>query len=277
METKKIILIFLIANLFTLKCFAQTDTIYTNNEKISCSVKQVTSDAINFVYPGEEMINSIYKNTVEKIVFKSGRIQIFAEATNYKTVKGVDDFENVSLTSIETEIKGLFKLGDLSSKAKGTTTMSSMEKVKERAIYKLKVTAAMMGANIIYLNQNTTTGNQVGTKYQAGKSTETNLAGYAYSNKLPNYDDFEKSINNKVVFKSIEQTKMSQRDSDFDKWETLDNVYIIKIYKESGLIMVKAQIEGVKFDTFRVISFTNEHFTLVYKDGERIYNYKISR
>lgn len=272
---KKIILVIAAIPIFTLCCFAQTDTIFTNNDKIPCSVKKVTTDAVEYVYPGEEIINTVYKNTIQKIVFKSGRVQTFAEATSYKTVKGANDFDNVTTTSVQSEVNGLFKLGDVSSKAKGTTTLASMEKVKERAFKKLKVVAAMMGANIIYLTQNTTVGNVIGTEYQAARPTETNLDGVAYSNKLPSFDDFNKLIGNRTLFQCLELFKMSQRDADLDQSVFTKNVQISKVYNESGLIMVNAKIDGVDNITFRVIGFTNEDFTFVYKDGERIYNYRI--
>ena len=40
---------------------AQNDTIYTNNDKIIGSVKEITEDAVKFSYPDEDFTNSIYK------------------------------------------------------------------------------------------------------------------------------------------------------------------------------------------------------------------------
>lgn len=37
--------------------------------------------------------------------------------------------------------------------------------------------------------------------------------------------------------------------------------------------MVDADIDGVDFSTFRVIQFYPNEFTMMYKDGERIFNY----
>ena len=262
-------------SIIAFSAFAQMDTIYTNSEKIPCNIKEITPDAVKFTYKGEDLINSVYKSTIQKIVMKSGRVQNFAEATSYKTIKSAEDFDNVTLTSVESEVKGLFKLGDVSSKARGTTALASMEKVKERANRKMKVVAAMMGANIVYLTQNTTVGNQMGTQYQAAKHTETNLAGIAYSNKLPSYDDFEKTIGNKTLFLTYERLKLSGSDADFAKSSFSKSVQLQKLYNESGLIMMNAKIEGVDNNTFRVIDFTNEEFTLVWKDGDTIYNFRI--
>src|SRR5678815_2087658 len=91
MKTLTFILLYSAACVFN--CIAQSDTIYTNTEKIPCTVKEVTADAVKFIYPNEEIINTVYKNTIQKIVFKSGRVQTFAEATNYKTVNGATEYE----------------------------------------------------------------------------------------------------------------------------------------------------------------------------------------
>jgi hypothetical protein len=262
-------LIFLLITIISLNVAAQTDTIFTNSEKISCSVKELTQDAVKFIYPGEEMINTVYKSTVQKIIFRSGRVQTFAEATSYKTVSGAEDFENVTLTLIQNETNGLFKVGDVSSKARGTTGLASMEKVKERADRKMKIVAAMMGGNIVYLTQNLTlpaVGNQ---------TTTTNLAGVAYNNKLPNYDNFVKLIADKKIFRTYERIKLSGSDSDFDKNAFSKNVRLLKIFNESGLIMMNAEMEGVDNTSFRVINYTSEEFTLVWKDGDKIYNFRI--
>src|ERR1017187_4120150 len=116
-----------------MKCFGQADTIFSNNEKIPCNVKEITPEAVRYSFPGEELINSVYKNTVQKIVFKNGRVQTFAESTSFKKVDSVGDFDNVTITAVENEILGLYKLGDVSSKAKGTTVYSNQVRVKERA------------------------------------------------------------------------------------------------------------------------------------------------
>src|SRR5690606_16903493 len=209
----------LLANLFfvTTFTFAQNDTIFLNNEKILCSVKEITEDAVKFSYPEEELVNSIYKNSVQKIVFKNGRIQTFSESTSFKSIKNVDDYENVSITQVESEIRGLFKIGEVSSKAKGTTTLSNQERVKERAYRKLKIEAAMMGANIVYLTNQRTEGNKMGGYFQSGSSAETNLSGVAYSNVLPNHEDFKKLIQGTTLFTSTARYKLWSSDSDVSK------------------------------------------------------------
>ena len=96
--------------LFSVRAFGQTDTIFSNNEKIPCIVKEIKESSVVYVHPGEELLNSIYKNAVQKIVFKNGRVQVFAEATSFNAVEGVDDYEKVTVTAVE-KVKGLFQSG----------------------------------------------------------------------------------------------------------------------------------------------------------------------
>jgi hypothetical protein len=269
------IALFLIMASISVNAFGQVDTIYTNNEKIPCTIREVMPDAVKFSYVGEDLINSIYKNAIQKIVFKSGRVQTFAEATSYKNVRNGNDYLNVSFTFVEREVQGLFKLGDVSSKAKGTTVYSSMTRVKERAERKLKIEAAMMGANIVYVAQNNTSGNQVGSYFQAGKTTETNLNGVAYSNEIPLFDDFVKLIGDRRTFKTNERYELGGSSFDLDSADFSKSVDIIKIYNENGLIMVDAKIKSVDNTSFRVINFDPTGFILVWKDRSTMYNFLI--
>ncbi|NWJ52202.1 MAG: hypothetical protein HXX14_15205 [Bacteroidetes bacterium] len=265
-----------IAILIAAICFGQSDTIFSNNQKIACSVKELTPDAVKYTYPGEDLINSIYKNSVQKIVFKNGRVQTFAEATSYKTVASVNDYENVTITQVEGEVKGLFKIGDVSSKAKGTTTLSNQERVKERAYKKLKIQAAMMGANIIYLTNQRTEGNKMGGYFQSGSTAETNLTGIAYTNQLPDIEDFKKIIADKRDFQAVFETKLWSSASDMSLAALENKFTISEITNENGLIMIKGQLEGVSsYSKFRVVSFTKEFFNIFYEDKSTVYNIRI--
>ncbi len=268
-----IFIILLSANL----CFAQRDTIFLNNETIVCSIKEITEDAVRYTYPDEDLVNSIYKNSVQKIVLKSGRTQIFLESTSFKPVKTIDDYQNVTITQIESEVKGLFKIGDVSSKAKGTTTLSNQERVKERAYNKLKAEAAMMGANIVYLTHQRTEGNKAGGYWQAGSSAETNLSGVAYSSVILNFNDFQSLIRDSRNFTTIEQAKLWSSDSKFSKSNYQKSFAIKKISNVNGSIMIEGDLQGVsKYKTFRVVSFDENSFNIFYEDKSTSYNIKVA-
>jgi hypothetical protein len=274
---KKIFYSFSISVLLCSKiCLAQTDTIFSNNEKTACNVKEVTQDAVKFTYPNEDLVNIVYKNTIQKIVFKSGRVQTFAESTSFKKIESSNDYENVTISQVESEIKGLYKIGDVSAKAKGTTVYSNQEKVKQRAYKKLKIEAAMMGANIVYLTAQRTEGNKYGGYYQSGSSAETNLTGIAYSNILPSYSDFEKLMLNKTIFFAILDSHLWYSGTDISQIEISKKFEINSIKNENGLIIINGVLEGeLNCKVFRVVSFNSESFNIFYQDKNMVYNIKI--
>ena len=248
------------------------DTIYSNNEKIACTIKEVTPEAVKFIYPNEDVMNSVYKNTVQKIVFKSGRTQVFAESTYFKTVNNVDDYENVSLSHVNTEVQGLYKIGEVGAKARGTTTFANMEKVKERAERKVKIQAAMMGANVIYLTQFGTSENRVGNRYTTGQATATNISGEAYCNKLPSYDGFMNLMNSKMKFllHDYEVDKLATGDYEYSKYADSGKVMITKITNDNGFIMVEATVDGFPNSSFRVVYYSNSEIILECTDNDDI-------
>jgi hypothetical protein len=256
--------------------YAQVDTVYTNNQKIACSVKEITPDAVKYAYPGEDLINSIYKNTVQKIVFKSGRVQTFAESTSFKAIKGVMDYNNVTMTSVEGEIKGLYKLSDVSSKAKGATTLSSQERVKDRAYKKLKIQAAMFGGNVILLTDKRTEGNKYGGYYESGSPTETNLTGIAYSNTLPDYEAFKKLIGDKKDFIAANRYELGASDADVSLDEVDKPFTITKIDNENGVIYLEGNLKGeTNVFRFQLAGITESTFSIAYKWKGTAYNFMI--
>jgi len=253
------------------------DTVFLNNQRIACSVKEVTPEAVKYTFPGEDVINSVYKNTVQKIIFKSGRVQTFAESTSFKEIKGVMDYEKVTITSVESEVKGLFKISDVSSKAKGTTVYSNQERVKDRAYRKIKIQAAMFGANIIYLSNQRTEGNKYGTYFTAGSTAETNLTGVAYSNTLPDFEKFKKLIGARTNFKAVERFQLGASDSDVSD-EKVDKPFTIRnITNDNGVILIDGELKTEKIVfSFQVVNFDNSSFSIAYKYKGDAYNFTIA-
>jgi hypothetical protein len=251
---------------------AQMDTIYTGHDKLVVTVREVGADEVKFVYQNEDLVNSIFKNTIQKIVFKSGRVQTFAQTTSLKVVKSADDWENVAVTQLESETKGLYKLGDVSAKAKGTTELANQERVKQRALRKLKIETAMLGGNLVYTINQRSQGNIMGSQYTSGQSTETSFTGIAYSNTLPDYNKFMSKIGDRKDFIVWSLTKLWSSSSDMTYVEEQKAINIEKVYQEGGTIMVNAATIVSKQPTFRVTYFDDEYFTLMYRDKSTIYN-----
>jgi hypothetical protein len=250
---------------------ARLDSIFTSDGLVLANVKKIAPDVIEYSFPDEEVVTAIYKNTVRKIRFKSGRIQSFSEATSLNEVTSVYDYEKVNLTRVEGEIKGLFKIDEIASKAVGTTVLSNITTVKERAFRKLKIQAAMLGGNLIYMLDQSTVGNQAGGYYQSGKSTETILSGIVYSNKLPNFEDFKMLTKGKKQFSVYQKNYVGRNSTDIEETDTyVKEITIEDIYEENKFIYLK--VKGYENYTLRVISFTNDNITIGWRDKDRIYN-----
>jgi hypothetical protein len=256
--------IFIILIAFKSVCFAQMDTIVINNQKTACNVREITPDAVKYSFPGEDLINSVYKNTVQKITFKNGRVQTFAEETSFKKINSVPDYDKVTITTVESEVKGLYKLSDVSSKAKGTTVYSNQERVKDRAYRKLKVQAAMFGGNVIYLTNQRTEGNKYG--YYSSSTAEANLTGIAYSNVLPDYEKFRTLFGNKSNFIAVEKYELGASDSEFSHEIISKSFKLTNIENDNGIIMIDGQLKGEdNITSFQLAYVGDSDFTVAYK------------
>jgi Domain of unknown function (DUF4156) len=253
--------------------YAQTDTVFTNTQKIACVVKEVSPDVVKYSNPGEDMLNVLYTNSINKIVFKSGRVQTFENKT-YKPVLSVRDFGSVTISTLESDIKGFSKLGELSSKAKGTTAYASEEHVKQRAYNKLKMQAALMGANVILVTNQHIQGNNY--SYYSSNSTETNLTGVAYATKLPDYDKFLSFINNRKDFNTVMVYNLGRNDTEYSADAGGETFTIDSITNNDGIAIIKGHLKGENdIDTFQLANFDDKTFSVFYKKKTTYYNVMI--
>lgn len=275
---KKISSLFVFA-LISNTCLAQQaplDSIFSSEGLILAEVKEIAPDVIKYSYPSETLINSIFKNNVQKISFHSGRVQFFKESLAISEIKYVHDFEKVSLTHLESETKGLYKLDEVFAKAVGTTTLSNITTVKERAFKKLKIQAALLGGNVIYMLDQNTVGNQFGGYYQSGKATETILSGIVYTNSLPNVESVMATLNNKKTFIVNSNFFAGRNSTDIEGNAFLPESFTVEnFYEENGFVYVRGKAEGIKNDLFRVVSFKNNQMTLYWKDKKNAYNLSV--
>lgn len=257
----------------TLTSFAQVDTIYTHTGVIPCDIKEITETSAVYSYPGESFNNSTTLNTISKIVFRSGRVQKFVAQTSFKQLSSPLDWEMVSLANTESEIRGLYKLGDASSKAKGTTEFSNQERVKQRALDKIKMQAAIMGGNVIYMAHMRSEGNKSG--FWEDTSAETSIMGVVYTNKLIPIEAFLQQINNKKNFSITEEIHLANSNSSINQNNINSRIDIDKIYEEGGMIMIDGSIPYCDQKTFRVSYLNESLFCIVYKTRRGVFSYKV--
>ncbi|MCX6214398.1 hypothetical protein [Spirosoma sp.] len=270
-------LLFIYISLHASLAKGQLDTIYTNKEKIACSVKEVTPDAIQFTYPNETIVNSLYKNTIQKVVFRSGRTQVFSESSPLIEIDGIEDYGKVTITQVEGELKGLYKIGEVSSSSRGGTAYSNVDRVKERALNKLKMEAVMRGANLIYMAYQKTEGNRYGGYFQSAKAAETIYSGVAYSNNLLKKQELIDRLSGADFLVSDKQIVLLKGMAIYKAEYSLEyiktDIRILRVYEEGSQLFVEAKIRNFESSAFRVVRFNDSTFTLLAEDKNKIMNF----
>jgi hypothetical protein len=263
------LVIFLISFLSVAKVFAQEplDSVFTNTDVFAVHIKEVSDESIKFNYPGEDVVNTIKIESVNRIVFRSGRVQTFTEAPSYRQVVDGLDWEYVSVIQTEGQLSGLYLLDDVSAKAKATTGFGSVGKMENRAMMKLKIETAMNGGNVVYITQQNSS-----SRSQVSNSSSV-VSGVAYSNKIPDYNSFSTFLNKKSDFKLIEKHELGVNSTDISvKILPGEIIKFDKAEQSGNLIYVYANIQKEENQRFRVSYFDNEKIILVYRDKKHIYN-----
>jgi hypothetical protein len=115
-------------------------------------ISSISDRTVTFNYPDEEVEYTRSKNSIEEIVFASGRR---ADGSEKVSVNGPHDWLKVIITDNPDDIEGLTKKGDLYVKSTATTVFSGAQKIDEKATKKIKQRAAQMGAHIVYVQSQT--------------------------------------------------------------------------------------------------------------------------
>ena len=148
-------LLILVITLLTIKASAQADLdmiLLHTGERLSVHISSISERTVTFKYPNETIEYTKSKNSVEQILFASGRQAAGSEKV---TVNGPHDWFKVIITDNPDDIEGLSKKGDLYVKSTATTIFSGAQKIDEKATKKIKQRAAQMGAHIVYMQSQT--------------------------------------------------------------------------------------------------------------------------
>jgi len=264
------LIVLLAAILCCTPAFSQKrDTIYTYNKTIVCKIKEVADENVKYSYPDEDILVSINKNRIKKISYSSGRKEVFAENTDHQEVNGWEDWTKVVTTTIDDEVDGLFKLGDVSSKVKAGTALSNLNKIKNKALRKIKIRAAMIGANVIHLSSDHTEGHRYNAWTNSTNTAEVILTGVAYSNRTLNINEFKKVVERRNNFRLIEIVQMPYNKKSPTIVPGKMTPVNLKNYTVEGL---HAFVE-YKGDKFRVLSASLNQVVLMREGKRRTYNY----
>lgn len=153
----------------------KVDSIYTFNKVIVGKVIEVGQQEVLYSLPNEEVTYQIYKRSVLRIAFSSGREEVFIKKQDLPQVRVIRDWENVKLTTVEEETKGLTFVDMVSVKATGPFIFSSVTNTQNRALRKLKYAAAMLGGDKVFITNQSVEGNIF-----ALRTTRTQVMGIVY-------------------------------------------------------------------------------------------------
>ncbi|AMR28990.1 hypothetical protein A0257_19060 [Hymenobacter psoromatis] len=162
-------------------CFAQDvkldKIVKVNNETLSVKVVTVGEQSISFTYPNETVINTLSRNQIKEIDFASGRVQTITERI---IIEGEQDWQKVIVTTLESDVSGLVRKGEVKAKATGGSTFSNQANIDARATEKLKKQAAKLGAHIILIQSQNTQRASFGNVGQMGQGPTSLKQGVAY-------------------------------------------------------------------------------------------------
>lgn len=260
--------------------FAQSknDVLHLLDGPKEVQVKEVGFNTIKYTFPNENTVYSISKHQVTKIEFASGREETFESP--FKSVNGLDDFQDVYITYIPEDIAGLEVRGELFSKATGVTTLSSINNVKNRALDKLKAEASMLGANVVFIGNVYQRGNEYGGENQAGNSTQTTFSGTAYSTEVLDLQKVKELITGES-FHHYQTHKLNR--NDWSPVRSIGTVYdedrkplmfeFEKIIETKDGIYVSSSKIPSKLRELKVIRADNEMVILMERNDKAIFNY----
>ena len=143
-------IIFLMTIFFGLVANAQTDKIFKHNgEEINGKVIKVEEYTLVFKYDGEDTENTLSKYAVEKVVYKSGRVE---QMTDKIVVNGENDWEKVVILEDKSYIAGLKKGDEIRGKT-GFVSFHTGNTADSKAQKKLKMEAAKAGFPFILMTE----------------------------------------------------------------------------------------------------------------------------
>jgi hypothetical protein len=278
MIKKHVILITLIFSSLVVFAQSNSDKLYLLDGQKEVKIKEIGLTSIKYTYPNEETVYTISKHQVSKIVFASGREEVFESPI--KKVNGLDDFKKVFITYNPEDISGLQPKGQLFSKATGVTTLSSINQVNNRALDKLKIEAAMIGANVVFVGNTFQRGNQYGGENQAGNSTQTSFSGVGYSTNEIDPQALRSMIESRT-FHHYQTHKLNRNSWSPDR--TIATQYgedrkplmfkIEELIERDGELFVKTKYVPSKMKELKVIHADNEKIILMERNDKITINY----
>lgn len=130
-----------------------TDKIWLiNGNVIEGKVTKITENEIEYTYPNDNLINSIFKGTIEKIEFADGRVESFSNLLNVKEIFMDSQWEDVVVTYDFEDTRGLERVAELAESSPWRGWFAG--KGYNSTVKELKQKAAELRCGLVYINAN---------------------------------------------------------------------------------------------------------------------------
>lgn len=126
---------------------AQDIIVKHDGKKLDVRINYITESSIVFTSPGSATVEKLGKAEVEKVIYKSGRVESISEKV---VVNGKKDWEKIVITNNPLSVVGLAKKGEIHVKTNGP--VQGISGYETRDLEKIKKQAAEMGAHVIVLD-----------------------------------------------------------------------------------------------------------------------------
>lgn len=250
--------------------FGQTDTIFFKNQKISCKVIKIKTDSINYLLIDSEIKHAITKKEVDKIVYKNGKTFSVKDDIRIVHVDGISNFNDVVITFTSSDTIKCTKIANI--EVRFENDQSGQSKYLEKTYKLLKIHAAMVGANIVYVPDQKALSTD-GIK----DSSITHFYGIAYSNSIPALDEFDKIIGEKTEFNATEQWYLPKDRTDVYQLYFNGKFIINELIETEGFVYINGELKGFpRATSFRLISMSSKFFTVSFELNNTIYNVEVT-
>jgi hypothetical protein len=153
------------------------DTLFFVDGKVEAvQITGLTETTVQYNYYGEGISIETPKSRLAKVITRSGRVVVFENTSQQKTVFTCEDWTKVEVTKIESEIEGLIRMANVSGKAKASG-FGTLAKMQDRAMTKMRMQAAFLGCDVVFML------NQTNTDAGFYQSPGSFMTGTAYSVK----------------------------------------------------------------------------------------------
>lgn len=134
---------------------AKLDTIYLlGRRKLVVQVKSVSSSLVRYADPKVEGTSTVKRKQIQKIVYSSGRKEVFNKPVMMMVEAG--DWKTVIVTDRESDVAGLYELGKV--KAKSSAGSRNAKAAKKSATIRLQKKAANLGGMIVLVTKEESVG-----------------------------------------------------------------------------------------------------------------------